>query len=139
MLSVYASLKFCLLVIRLCVYSIDTHFEHQKQTFLKNIAGKREIACNKQFLLFPQCLVLNQVILSQLVHIFDIISFTIGCPDVTNISISSSGGFQPLRCLSWFGFRCSFVLKSFFLSMYKIFDCCWIFVKCVCVIISSIA
>ena len=36
--------------------------------------GKGEIANNEQFLLFPQCFLLNQIILSQFVHIFDIIS-----------------------------------------------------------------
>ena len=36
--------------------------------------GKGEIACNKQFLLFPQCFLLNQIIVSPFVHIFDIIS-----------------------------------------------------------------
>ena len=36
--------------------------------------GKGEIAHNEQFLLFPQCFVLNQIIVSPFVHIFDIIS-----------------------------------------------------------------
>ena len=35
---------------------------------------KEEIACKKQFLLFPQCFLLNQIIVSPFVHIFDIIS-----------------------------------------------------------------
>ena len=47
---------------------------HQQQTAFENIVGKGEIALNKQFLLFPQCFILNQVIVSQFVHIFDIIS-----------------------------------------------------------------
>ena len=46
---------------------------HQQQTAFENIVGKGEIACNKQFLLFPQCFLLNQIIVSSFVHIFDII------------------------------------------------------------------
>ena len=37
---------------------------HQQQTAFRN----------EQFLLFPQCFLLNQIIVSPLVHIFDIIS-----------------------------------------------------------------
>ena len=40
----------------------------------ENIVGKGEIARNEQFLLFPQCFLLNQIIVSPVVHIFDIIS-----------------------------------------------------------------
>ena len=47
---------------------------HQKQTVFENIVGKGEIACNKQLLLFPQCFLLNQIIVSPFVHVFDIIS-----------------------------------------------------------------
>ena len=36
--------------------------------------GKEEIARNEQFLLFPQCFLLNQKIVSPFVNIFDIIS-----------------------------------------------------------------
>ena len=36
--------------------------------------GKGEIARYEQFLLFPQCFLLNQIIVSPFVHIFDIIS-----------------------------------------------------------------
>ena len=36
--------------------------------------GKGEIAHNEQFLLFPECFLLNQIIVSSFVHIFDIIS-----------------------------------------------------------------
>ena len=36
--------------------------------------GKGEIAHNEQFLLFPECFLLNQVIVFPFVHIFDIIS-----------------------------------------------------------------
>ena len=39
----------------------------------ENIDGKEEIA-RKQFLLFPQCFLCNQVIVCPSVYIFDIIS-----------------------------------------------------------------
>ena len=47
---------------------------HQQQTAFVNIVEKEEIARHEQFLLFPQCFLLIQIILSLLVHIFDIIS-----------------------------------------------------------------
>ena len=47
---------------------------HQQQTAFENIFGKEEIACNEQFLLFSQCFLLNQKIVSAFVNIFDIIS-----------------------------------------------------------------
>ena len=47
---------------------------HQQQTAFANIEGKGEIARNEQFLLFPQCLQLNQITVSPFVPIFDIIS-----------------------------------------------------------------
>ena len=46
---------------------------HQQQTAFENIVGKEEIACNKQFILFPQCFLLNQITVSSSVHIFDIL------------------------------------------------------------------
>ena len=42
---------------RLTLYWTDTH---QQQTAFENIVGKEEIARNEQFLLFPQCFLLNQ-------------------------------------------------------------------------------
>ena len=47
---------------------------HQRQAAFENIVGKGEIARNEQFLLFPQCFVLNQIIVSPFVSIVDIIS-----------------------------------------------------------------
>ena len=47
---------------------------HQQYTAFENIVGKGEIAHNEQFLLFSQCFLLNQIIVSPFVHIFDIIS-----------------------------------------------------------------
>ena len=39
---------------------------HQQQTSFENIVGKEEIACNKQFLLFPQHFLLSQIIVPHL-------------------------------------------------------------------------
>ena len=47
---------------------------HQQQTAFENIVGKEEIALNEQFLLFPQCFLVNQKIISPFVNIYDIIS-----------------------------------------------------------------
>ena len=47
---------------------------HQQQTAFENIVGKEEIACNEQFLLFPQCFLLSHKIVSPFVNMFDIIS-----------------------------------------------------------------
>ena len=47
---------------------------HQQETAFGNIVGKGEIACNEEFLLFPQCVLLNQIMASPFVHIFAIIS-----------------------------------------------------------------
>ena len=50
---------------------------HQQQKAFENIVGKEEIAHNEQFLLFPQCFLLNHKrIVSPFVHIFDIISLS---------------------------------------------------------------
>ena len=43
-------------------------------TAFENIVGKEEIACNKQFLLFPLCFLLNQEIVSPFVNVYDITS-----------------------------------------------------------------
>ena len=47
---------------------------HQQQTPFENTVVKEKIARNEQFLLFPQCFLLNQKIVSPFVNIFDIIS-----------------------------------------------------------------
>ena len=47
---------------------------HQQQTAFENIVGKGEIARNEQFLLFSQCFLLNRIIVSSFVHVFDTIS-----------------------------------------------------------------
>ena len=57
----------------LTLYSTDTHFPASKKIVFKNIVRKGEIARNEQFILLPQCFLLNQIIVSPFVHIFDII------------------------------------------------------------------
>ena len=47
---------------------------HQQQTAFENIVGKEEIAHKEQFLLFPQCFLLNQKIVCPFVSIYDLIS-----------------------------------------------------------------
>ena len=47
---------------------------HHHHTAFENTVGKGKISRNEQFLLFPQCFLLNQIIVSSFVHIFDIIS-----------------------------------------------------------------
>ena len=56
------------------LYTIDTHFDASTTDSFLNVVGTGEIARNKQFLLFPQCFLLNQEIVSPFVNIFDIIS-----------------------------------------------------------------
>ena len=47
---------------------------YQQQIAFENIVGKEEIARIEQFLLFPQCFLLNQEIVSPFVNTFVIIS-----------------------------------------------------------------
>ena len=61
---------------------------HQQQTAFENIVGKGEIACNKQSLPFPQCFLLNQIIVSPFVHIFDMISLIAAEYEEPKIGIS---------------------------------------------------
>ena len=64
---------------------------HQQQTAFENIVGKGEIAYNEQFLLFPQYFLLNQMIVSPFVSIFDIISLFAADLEVPKIGISGKG------------------------------------------------
>ena len=47
---------------------------HQQLTAFEKIVGKGEIACSEQFLFFTQSFLLDQIIVSPFVNIFDIIS-----------------------------------------------------------------
>ena len=64
---------------------------HQQQTAFENIVGKGEIAPNEQFLLFPQCFLLNQIIVSPFVNIFDNISLFAAQFEEPKIGISGKG------------------------------------------------
>ena len=46
----------------------------QLSDLLENIVEKEEITRNEQFLLFPQCFLLNQKIVLVFINIFDIVS-----------------------------------------------------------------
>ena len=67
---------------------------HQQQTAFENIVGKREIARNEQFLLFPQCFLLNKIIVSPFVHSFDFMSVVSAEFEKLKIGISGKG----LKC-----------------------------------------
>ena len=75
----------------LTLHCIDTYFDLQQQTTFENIVGKEEIARNGQFLLFPQCFRLNQIIVSPFVHIFDTISLFAPELEEPKIGISGKG------------------------------------------------
>ena len=64
---------------------------HRQQKAFENIVGKEEIAHNEQFLLFPQCFLLNPIIVSPFVHIYDIISLFATELEKSKIGISSNG------------------------------------------------
>ena len=61
---------------------------HQQQTTFENNVGKGEIARKEQFLLFPKCFLLNQIIVSQFVYILDIISLFAAGLEEPKIGIS---------------------------------------------------
>ena len=64
---------------------------HQQKTAFENIVGKGEIARNKRFLLFPQCFLLVQIIVSPFVHISDMISLFAAEFEKPKIGISGKG------------------------------------------------
>ena len=57
----------------LTLYSIDTHFDASTSDSFRKHCGKEEIARNEQFLLFPQCFLINHEIKSPFVNIYDIV------------------------------------------------------------------
>ena len=65
---------------------------HQQHTGFENIAAKEEIARDEQFLLFPQCYLLNPIIVTPFVHIFDIISLFAAEFEKPKIGISGIKG-----------------------------------------------
>ena len=64
---------------------------HQQQTAFENILGKEEIARNEQFLLFPECFLLNQITVSPFVNINDIISLFAVALEEPKIVTSTKG------------------------------------------------
>ena len=63
----------------------------QQQTAFENIVGKEKIARNEYFLLFPQCFLLNQKIVSPFVKIFDITSLFAAEVEEPKIGIRGKG------------------------------------------------
>ena len=68
---------------------------HQQQTTFENIVGKEENARNKQFLPFPQCFLLNQVIVPPFVHIFHMITLFAAELEESKIGIWGKGLIPP--------------------------------------------
>ena len=64
---------------------------HQQRTAFENFEQKGVIVRNEQILLFPQCFLLNQIIISPFVHIFDIKSLFAAKLEESKISISGKG------------------------------------------------
>ena len=81
---------------------------HQQPTAFENM-GKGEITRYDQFLHFPQCFLLNQIIVSSFVHIFDIISLFAAEFEEPKIGISGKEFNKTKKqfliiCLSFFFF-----------------------------------
>ena len=77
---------------RLTLYSEILVLTHQHQTAFESIVRKKEeIARYEQFLLFPQCFLLNQVIACPFAHSFDIISLFAAEFEEPRIGISGKG------------------------------------------------
>ena len=72
---------------------------HQQQIAFENIVGKEEIARNEQFLLFPQCFLLNQKIISPYVNIYDIVSLFAAELEEPKIGMRGKGLNDP--CISY--------------------------------------
>ena len=64
---------------------------HQLQTAFGNIVGKGEIARYEQFLLFPQCFLLNQITVSPFALISDILSLFAAEFEEPKTSITGKG------------------------------------------------
>ena len=64
---------------------------HQQQKFLKTFWEKEKLLLNRQFIHFPQCFLLNYIIVSPFVDIFDIISEVAFELEEPKISLSGKG------------------------------------------------
>ena len=67
------------------------------QTAFENIVGKEEIVRNKQFLLFPQCFLLNEKIVFPFVNIFYNISLFAAELEEPKIGIWGKGSIQSVQ------------------------------------------
>ena len=88
----------------LTLYFIDTYFNPSTTDSSENIVEKGEIAHNKQFLLFSQFFLLNQITEYSLVHIFQITSLLVAELEGPKSGISDKG--LNLFCQQieiWFG------------------------------------
>ena len=95
----------------LTLYSIDTHFDASATDSLENVVEKGEIAHIVQFLLVPQCFLLNQIIVPPFVHIVDIISLFVTELEEPKIGVSCKG--LRLVCEYWFQEKnCRFETRS---------------------------
>ena len=67
-----------------------------RQTAFENIVGMGEIAHNEQFLLFPQCFLLNQITVYPSAHVYDIISLYAAESEEPKIGISGKGSIKEV-------------------------------------------
>ena len=81
--------------------------------------GKEEIARNKQFLLFQQCFLLNQIIVSTSVHIFDIISLFAAELEQPKIGIPGKGLSQSFHTSCYSGILSTFNIEGSLRSDYS--------------------
>ena len=71
---------------------------NQQRTAFENIVGREEIARNEQFLLFPECFLPNQIIVSIFIHIFDNIFLSAAELVEPNIAICGRGLIDLYTC-----------------------------------------
>ena len=64
---------------------------HHQHSAFENTVGKGEIARNEQYLLLPQCFLLNLIIVSPFVHIFDLIPLFAADLEKRKLGISDKG------------------------------------------------
>ena len=69
--------------------------------------GKEEIARNEQFLLFPQCFLLNQKIISPFVDIYDVVSLFAAELEEPKIDMEGKelNSFPGVTNLDWFDLK----------------------------------
>ena len=75
----------------LILFSINTHFDASVTDSFENNVEKKEIACNKQFLIFPTMFSTQSDNCTPFVHIFDIIFSFAAELEEPEIGISGKG------------------------------------------------